>query len=104
MDSSKKSVIKKLQLVGASKPYRGFAHLSMGYHEIVGFRVVKNKFNETKQDDKRSKSILVELQNEVVFLPQYFLDKIDEDDIAELNSADTENMFLYFGGRRNGKK
>lgn len=49
---------------------------------------------------KNTKSLLVELRDEVVFLPQYFLNKLDEEDIAELNSTGGETLYLYFGGRR----
>lgn len=90
------NVLKKLQDLQPSKPYYGFAKLTVGYHKINVFRVVKNKFGN--KGEKTGKSILVELKNEVIFLPQYFLGKINEEDIKELNSCD-ENMYLYFGGR-----
>lgn len=97
------SVLKKLQEVGESKPYYGFSSLNIGYHKILCFRVVKNKFAK-KKNGESGKSILVELANEVIFLPQYFMEKLNEEDIAELNSTKTETMYLYFGGRRGKNK
>lgn len=103
-----KSALSKLQEVTTSKPYRGYACLAKGYHQICDFRVVKNKFSNEDDNEKTSKnkgkSILVELKSEVVFLPQYFTNQFDEDDINELNSSSAENMFLYFGGQREGKR
>lgn len=80
-----------------SKPYHGFAKLEIGYHQIVCFRNVKNKFG--KKGDGSEKSILVELNDEVLFLPQYFLQKINEEDVISLNSTieSNENVHLYFG-------
>lgn len=98
------SAIAKIQMIGVSKPYYGFATLSIGYHEIVRFRLVKNKFvKKDASESEQKKSILLELKDEVVFLPQYFMDNLSEDDIINLNSAE-ERMYLYFGGRREGSK
>lgn len=88
------------KLANENKPYRGFSKLAVGYHEIVNFRTVKNKFAKNKSD--AAKTILVELEKEVVFLPSYFWQKINEKDIVDLNAMiDGGGMvYLYFGGRQ----
>lgn len=85
--------LRKLQ----EKPYHGFSELSIGFHPIEQFRAVKNKF--AKDDEKESKSILVELADQVVFLPKHIGDKLTETDLDELNSF-KEAVFLHFGGKR----
>lgn len=95
------SALKKLQMIG-SKPYLGYVKLSIGFHEIISFRLVKNKFAPAG-DHENKKSILVELKEEIVFLPQYFKDCLGEEDINDLNSAN-ETQYLYFGGKREGNK
>lgn len=109
------SVFKKLQSVGSNKPYYGLTKLNIGYHKIMCFRVVKNNFAE-KDDTSAadsggtsksaagsggtSKSIIAELKDQIVFLPQYFISLLTTNEINELNSNKTEKMYLYFGGRR----
>lgn len=92
--------LKKLANVTTNKPYNGFPKLAKGHHNIVSFRFVKNKFG--KKAEGTNKSILVELENEVVFLPQYFCQKLNEKDISDLNSfiEAGECIYLYFGGRQ----
>lgn len=97
------SALAKIQMIGVSKPYHGFAQLTIGYHEIVRFRLVKNKFVKKDASESEKKSILLELNDEIVFLPQYFKEILTDDDIISLNSGG-ENMYLYFGGRREGSK
>lgn len=82
------------------KPYRGFTKLAFGYHEIVNFRTVKNKYAKSESDPK--KTIVVELEKEVLFLPSYFWQKIDDTDIVDLNTLIGEGgkVYLYFGGRQ----
>lgn len=48
MNESKKRAFNKLQEVGSAKPYHGFTKLALGYHEIVCFRMVENKFKKQK--------------------------------------------------------
>lgn len=95
----KMEVLKKLEEVRPNKPYHGFGKLSIGFHRIECFRVVKNKFG--KKGDGSNKSILVELCEEVLFLPQYFWGNLTEDDIKSLNASinGKENVYLYFGGK-----
>lgn len=92
-------VLKKLEAVNPNKPYLGFAKLKNGFHEIVCFRITKNKFG--KKTDGSNKSILVELLQEVLFLPQYFWSKLTEADINVLNSCieNGSKVYLYFGGK-----
>lgn len=98
------NALKKLSQVKPNKPYHGFSKLDIGFYRIECFRVVKNKFG--KKSEGSAKSILAELKNEVVFLPQYFWDKIDEEDINELNLSITagEEIYLHFGGRNEESK
>lgn len=100
------SALAKLRMVtsnqSTSKPYHGFTKLSVGYHKIECFRLVKNKFTKDATDDQK-KTILVELENEIVFLPQYFMNVLDKDDLNNLNCADEIN-YLYFGGKREKNK
>lgn len=96
------SILKKLQ---AGKPYYGFTKLDIGYHQICRFRLTKNKFAKESEED--SKTVLVELTKEVLFLPQYLSEQLSEKDIDELNSSirsGVENMYLYFGGQRERSK
>lgn len=84
-----------------NKPYFGFSQLPHGYHKIVKFRWVKNKMY--KMDSEKpglKRTVLIELADQVLFLPEYIARKFNDDDekIAELNSGIT--IFLYFGGRR----
>lgn len=53
------------------------------------FRAVKNKFG--KKRDGSQKSILIELNDQVLFLPQYFSQKINDEDIRQLNAAIEKN-------------
>lgn len=78
------SFLKKL-LSKNNKPYFGFNKLNKGYHEIVKFRVVSNKY--AKKGDACKKSILIELEKEVLFLPSYFRAKFSDVEIEEFNSC-----------------
>lgn len=93
------NALSKLKNIQPNKPYHGFARLNEGYHRVFSFRIVKNKFGTKK--DGSSKSILVELSDEVLFLPQYYLQKLNEDDIRELNTSieKEDYIYLFFGGR-----
>lgn len=93
------NALKKLEEVNPSKLYNGFAKLTIGFHKIECFRVVKNKFG--KKSDGTGKSIMIELKDQILFLPQYFWQKIDEEDINELNSCinSNKNVYLHFNGK-----
>lgn len=78
--------IAKLRMIGSgSKPYLGFSKLSVGYHKIECFRLVKNKFAKKNTTGDEEKSILVELEDQVIILPQYFLSVLDKDGQREGN-------------------
>lgn len=97
------SVLEKLE---ENKPYLGFKKLSVGFHQIKLFRSVKNKFEKKEENGDEPKSILVELDDQVIFLPQYFKDKISDSEMCELNS-DIENkkeIYLHFGGKNETSK
>lgn len=83
------NVLKKLNQLESSKPYHGLSKLSLGYHPIVRFRVSNGKFG---------RSVIAELMREVIFLPQYLTEKLEDKDVEDLNDC-VEGMFLYFGGR-----
>lgn len=87
------------KLATENKPYKGFSKLAIGYHPIFNFRTIKNKF--AKKGDS-TKTILVELESEVVFLPGYFWQKINEKDMVELNALIESGgfVYLYFGGKQ----
>lgn len=97
-------VLKKLEDTKPNKPYNGFTKLSIGIHQIMGVRFVKNKFG--KKGDGSSKSILVELEDEVLFLPQYFTQKLSKEDVHDLNSSiqSNENVYIFFGGKNESTK
>lgn len=97
-------ILKKLENIKPNKPYRGFAKLSVGYHEILLFRIVKNKYG--KKNDVSAKTILIELADEVLFLPQHFLKFFNEDGIERLNAAieNGEPVYVYFGGKEKESK
>lgn len=97
--SEKMSAFKKLQEANETKPYYGFSKLALGHHKIICFRLVKNKF---AKKDECKKSVLIELKDQIIFLPKHFSEKINEDDIIDLNS-DGEIKYLYFGGKQENK-
>lgn len=95
------NALKKLEEMGG-KPYIGFPKLNPGYHSIQEFRAVKTKFTP-----KGEKSILVELNDQILFLPQYFRKMLNDDDLAELNSSikdSNEKVYLMFGGKNEETK
>lgn len=95
------NVLKKLDEVRCGKPYHGFGKLAVGFYQIECFRMVKNKF--VKKGETNKKSILIELADQILFLPQYFSQKLKESDINELNDSDDE-IYLHFGGQLVGTK
>lgn len=91
------NALKKLKQIKVNKPYYGFTKLPVGYHKIVDLRVVKSKFGKKNNDNEAATSILAELENEVLFLPQYF-NKLNTADIDELNLLG--DLYIYFGGQQ----
>lgn len=90
----KMNVLKKLNQSETGKPYHGLPFLALGYHEIVHFRSSNGKYG---------KGVIAELKREIVFLPQYLVQKLDAKDIEELNGCE-EPLYLYFGGRHEKNK
>lgn len=76
------------------KPYYGFTKLRRGYHKIVKFRQSYGKYG---------RRIIAELKKEIIFLPQYLAEKLDKEDIEELNESE-ETLYLFFGGCKKRKK
>lgn len=87
------------------KPYYGFAKLAIGDHKVFGFRLVNNKFHRPGSEKPGlPKILLVELEDQVLFLPENISKVFAEDEakVAELN-CDNIKKIMYFGGRlRNG--
>lgn len=101
------SAFNLLSSIGAdSKPYYGFSKLDPGYYKIEKFRFVKNKLYVANAEKPKLKRVmLVELEREVLFLPEYFAVNLNDDDakIDELNN-DGIVKYLYFGGQRSKNK
>lgn len=95
----KMEALKKLATLKENKPYHGFPKLAVGYHNILNLRTVKNKFSKKGEP---TKTILVELEKEFIFLPSYFWQKVNEKDMTDLNalieSGYNTIIYLYFGG------
>lgn len=88
------NALKKLSSVNVEKPYYGLPKLKCGYHEIYSFRESNGRYG---------RGVIAELKNEIIFLPQYMVEKIDAEDIQELNDSN-EKLFVFFGGRHPKKK
>lgn len=83
-----------------SKPYLGFTRLTHGNHEIVLFRLVKNKMYNPKVAGSLKRSLLVELKDQVLFLPGYFAEKLQDDVKVEELNTDGVKKYLFFDGKR----
>lgn len=88
------NVLKKLNQIESDKPYHGLPKLQLGYHEIFHFRESHGKYG---------RGVIVELRNEIIFLPQHLAERLDDKDIDELNNF-YEAIFLFFGGFNEAKK
>lgn len=87
------------------KPYLGFSNLPKGFHEIQHFRLVKNNYyNPDCEKLSLKRVLLVELKDQVLFLPEYFAIKFNDDDnlVNALNN-DGIKKFLFFNGKKPGK-
>lgn len=94
-------------LIGAteSKPYYGFSNLKIGHHEVVKFRLVRNKqYKSDAEKPSSPQTLLVELVDQVLFLPEYFLRQFGDnaEKVDELNN-DGVRKFMFFGGRRENR-
>lgn len=90
----KMNVLKKLNSANFDKPYHGLPKLKRGYHEIYSFRESTGRYG---------RGVIAELKDEIIFLPQYMVEKLDEEDIRGLNDS-PEKLFLFFNGRHPTKK
>lgn len=82
------------------KPYHGFSKLQVGNHEIFSFRFVKNKlYNKYPENPGLERSLLIELKDQVLFLPEYIGSQFDDAQIEELNN-DGITKYMFFGGSR----
>lgn len=88
------NALKKLKSINIEKPYHGLPNLTPGYHEVYAFRESTGRYG---------RGIIVELKNEIIFLPQFMVEKLDQEDVRELNDSN-ERLFLFFGGRHAAKK
>lgn len=82
------NVLEKLNRVESGKPYHGLPNLSHGYHKIYDFRESIGKYG---------RSVIAELKDQVIFLPQFISGKLNDEDITALNKS-LEQLYLYFGG------
>lgn len=88
-----------------NKPYLGFSKLDHGNYKIVRFSFFKNKNYVPAEPKSVPRILMVELEDQVLFLPEYFSAGLNDDDakIVELNS-DGIVKYLYFGGKRTSGK
>lgn len=85
------------------KPYKGFSFLPEGNHEIVKFKMVNNKMYDPESETPQLKRVvLVELKEEVLFLPEYFAINFQKENEKLLDSLNEDGVkkYLYFGGKR----
>lgn len=87
-------VLKKLNSTENEKPYYGLPKLQPGYHEVFSFRESHGQYG---------RGVIAELKNQIIFLPQYMVEKINQEDIRQLNDA-IDRLFIFFGGRHPTKK
>lgn len=83
------------------KPYYGFKKLPLGNYEIKSLRLVRNKHYKKTKEGSLKQTIIAELEDQVLFLPEYFAKHMQnrEDMIEEFNNSGVKN-FLVFGGKR----
>lgn len=85
------------------KPYNGFTSLSHGYHTIEQFRSVKNRYAKKKDGEDEtgpSEVVLVDLVDQVVFLNDYWSEKIyPEMDVLNESIKNGRKVYLFFGGK-----
>lgn len=89
---------KKLNFLSERKPCSGFTKLNIGFHAIEYFKIVNSKFGIKKNEDEPPKSLLVELTDRTVFLPNHFLERLTQQDLDEMNKS-SSTIYLFFGGK-----
>lgn len=86
---------------GPEKPYYGFKSLKPGNYEILSFRFVWNQYFNPSDERSPRRIILIELEDQVLFLPPYMALKLrNDDDLLEKYNNDGIKRYLCFGGRR----
>lgn len=90
----------------SSKPYHGFKNLAHGKYKIVRFKLVNNKYprdDDASGSTNPSVAVMVELENEVLFLPQHLARKFNSnpDIVRQINDSGI-TFYLYFGGKHLG--
>lgn len=89
----------KPDTIANSKPYRGFAKLKQGDYPIAKFKLVRNKYYDAENVNSVKRILLVELDDQVLFLPQIFASNFgDNDALIKTLNADEKKRFLCFGG------
>lgn len=85
------------------KPYLGFKNLKIGNHEIISFKLIKNKFYRGGSDVAK-KTLIAELENEIVFLPSYISDRIgySAERVAEINLEPIKKYLVFNGKHADG--
>lgn len=78
------NVLKRLSQKVSDKPYHGFTKLPLRYHEIVCFR---------ESEEKYGQNLIAELKHELIYLPQYIVEKLDNNDIDQLNQCEETCFF-----------
>ena len=86
------NMLNEVELNKIFKPYKPWP-ISHGFHKIFGFRV---------RDGMYGRSVIAELENEIVYLPQYLSRKLSDEDVDSLNTCE-EPIYLYFGGKNKEK-
>lgn len=82
------------------KPYVGFTKLDHGLYEVVGFRFIKNRFYKEGSSSDVKRTLLVELNDQVLFLPSYFAKRLNDSD-EKLNALNAgEKKYMHFEGKR----
>lgn len=85
------------------KPYRGFGNLTLGKHEIIKFSLIPNRFAVNVIDNSNVKKTIVkvELEDHVVYLPNYIGERFQEDQkkIDVINNSGI-NFYLDFHGKK----
>lgn len=88
------------------KPYIGFSKLKQGHYKIEKFRLVANKCYNEKVEKSMKRVLLIELKDQVLFLPGYFAEKFqgeNDDQKVNLLNEDGVKKYIFFGGKRANK-
>lgn len=89
------------ELFGCGKPYKGFTNLEPGNYKILKFSLVRNRFFNPNVEGSLPRTLLVELEDQVLFLPSYMAVNFNNNEtlIEKLNNSPSKKI-LCFEGRR----